>query len=96
MFQPRLLGADVGRVERLTHDVAVRPEIEVELCAHADAREGLHGGPGERLDVDTGCVMAFHDTVSMDVRTIRGIKSMMFGGEGMFLATLTGPATTLD
>lgn len=46
---------------------------------------------GERLDVDTGCVMAFHDTVNMDVRTIGGIKSMMFGGEGMFLATLTGP-----
>ena len=46
---------------------------------------------GERLDVDTGCVMAFHDTVNMDVRAVGGIKSMLFGGEGMFLATLTGP-----
>lgn len=46
---------------------------------------------GERLDVDTGCVVAFHDTVSMDVRMVGGIKSMFFGGEGMFLATLTGP-----
>ncbi|KGI77259.1 TIGR00266 family protein [Oleiagrimonas soli] len=46
---------------------------------------------GERLDVDTGCVVAFHDTVNMDVRTVGGIKSMLFGGEGMFLATLTGP-----
>ena len=46
---------------------------------------------GERLDVDTGCVMAFHDTVSMDVRPVGGIKSMLFGGEGVFLATLTGP-----
>lgn len=48
---------------------------------------------GERLDVDTGCVVAFHDTVSMDVRPVGGIKSMFFGGEGMFLATLTGPGT---
>jgi len=48
---------------------------------------------GERLDVDTGCVVAFHDSVSMDVRAVGGIKSMLFGGEGMFLATLTGPGT---
>ncbi|KRE88519.1 hypothetical protein ASG87_07985 [Frateuria sp. Soil773] len=48
---------------------------------------------GERLDVDTGCVVAFHDTVSMDVKPVGGIKSMLFGGEGMFLATLTGPGT---
>jgi uncharacterized protein (TIGR00266 family) len=46
---------------------------------------------GERLDVDTGCVVAFHHTVDMDVRAIGGIKSMLFGGEGVFLATLTGP-----
>ena len=48
---------------------------------------------GERLDVDTGCVVAFHDTVSMDVKPVGGIKSMLFGGEGVFLATLTGPGT---
>ena len=47
--------------------------------------------PGERLDVDTGCVMAFHDSVQMDVRAVGGIKSMLFGGEGVFLASLTGP-----
>ena len=47
--------------------------------------------PGERLDVDTGCVMAFHAGVDMDVRPVGGIKSMLFGGEGVFLASLTGP-----
>lgn len=46
---------------------------------------------GERLDVDTGCVMAYHASVDMDVRAVGGIKSMLFGGEGVFLATLTGP-----
>ncbi|MCF7223621.1 TIGR00266 family protein [Marilutibacter chinensis] len=46
---------------------------------------------GERLDVDTGCVVAFHDTVQMDITRVGGIKSMLFGGEGVFLARLTGP-----
>lgn len=48
-------------------------------------------GRDERLDVDTGCVVAFHHSVQMDVRPVGGIKSMLFGGEGMFLASLTGP-----
>jgi uncharacterized protein (TIGR00266 family) len=47
--------------------------------------------PGERLDVDTGCVVALTDTVGFDVKPVGGIKSMIFGGEGVFLATLTGP-----
>jgi uncharacterized protein (TIGR00266 family) len=46
---------------------------------------------GERLDVDTGCVVALEQTVNFDVKPVGGIKSMLFGGEGMFLATLTGP-----
>jgi len=46
---------------------------------------------GERIDVDTGCVVGYHASVSMDVRPVGGIKSMFFGGEGVFLATLTGP-----
>ena len=47
--------------------------------------------PGERLDVDTGCVVALTDGVGFDVKPVGGIKSMLFGGEGLFLATLTGP-----
>ncbi|GHH59205.1 AIM24 family protein [[Pseudomonas] boreopolis] len=46
---------------------------------------------GERIDVDTGCVVGYHPTVDMDVRRVAGLKSMFFGGEGVFLATLTGP-----
>ncbi len=46
---------------------------------------------GERIDVDTGCVVAFHDGISMDINRVGGIKSMLFGGEGVFLASLTGP-----
>jgi uncharacterized protein (TIGR00266 family) len=47
--------------------------------------------PGERLDVDTGCVVAMTDGVGFDVKPVGGVKSMLFGGEGLFLATLTGP-----
>jgi uncharacterized protein (TIGR00266 family) len=46
---------------------------------------------GERLDVDTGCVVALTQTVGFDVKPVGGIKSMLFGGEGVFLANLTGP-----
>ena len=46
---------------------------------------------GERIDVDTGCVVAFTGNIEFDVRSVGGIKSMLFGGEGLFLATLTGP-----
>ena len=46
---------------------------------------------GERIDVDTGCVVAYTQSVDMDVKPVGGVKSMIFGGEGVFLATLTGP-----
>ncbi|MCK7594850.1 TIGR00266 family protein [Pseudomarimonas salicorniae] len=46
---------------------------------------------GERIDVDTGCVVAHTQAVDMDVKPVGGVKSMIFGGEGVFLATLTGP-----
>ncbi|QOF85661.1 MULTISPECIES: AIM24 family protein [unclassified Pseudomonas] len=49
--------------------------------------------PGERLDVDTGCLAAMTNEVDFDIRTAGGIKSMLFGGEGMFFGTLTGPGT---
>ncbi|MGH8029853.1 MAG: TIGR00266 family protein [Arenimonas sp.] len=48
-------------------------------------------GAGERIDVDTGCVVAMTQTVNFEVKPVGGVKSMLFGGEGVFLATLTGP-----
>ena len=47
--------------------------------------------PGERLDVDTGCVVAYTDGVNFDIKSVGSVKSMLFGGEGVFMATLTGP-----
>jgi uncharacterized protein (TIGR00266 family) len=47
--------------------------------------------PGEVLHVDTGCVVAFTDGVGFDIRSVGGVKSMLFGGEGVFFAELKGP-----
>ncbi len=47
--------------------------------------------PGEVLEVDTGCVVGFEGTIDFDVQTVSGIKTALFGGEGLFLAVLRGP-----
>ncbi|MFT7487484.1 MAG: hypothetical protein ACI9F9_003345 [Candidatus Paceibacteria bacterium] len=46
---------------------------------------------GEELRVDTGCLVAFHEGVDYDIQRIKGVKSMLFGGEGLFYAVLRGP-----
>ena len=46
---------------------------------------------GETLRVDTGCLVAFNDTIDYDIKFIGGFTNALFGGEGLFLATLTGP-----
>jgi uncharacterized protein (TIGR00266 family) len=46
---------------------------------------------GEVLRVDTGCIVGFQPSVSYDIQFVGGIKSALFGGEGLFFATLQGP-----
>jgi uncharacterized protein (AIM24 family) len=47
--------------------------------------------PGESLRVDTGCVVAFQPSVDFDIQYVGKLKSALFGGEGLFFATLRGP-----
>ncbi|MDP4267768.1 MAG: TIGR00266 family protein [Bacteroidota bacterium] len=47
--------------------------------------------PGELLRVDTGCLVAMTQDVDYDIQMVKGIKSMIFGGEGLFYAALRGP-----
>jgi uncharacterized protein (TIGR00266 family) len=47
--------------------------------------------PGEILRVDTGCLVALQPSVNYDIEMVRGVKSALFGGEGLFFATLRGP-----
>ncbi len=64
----------------------------------------IHGGgnfvefelvAGQSLRVDTGCIVAFEETVRYDIQFVGGFKNALFGGEGLFLATLTGPGHTI-
>jgi len=48
-------------------------------------------GAGELIRVDTGCIVAFQPTVNYEIQYIGKIKSALFGGEGLFFATLRGP-----
>ncbi|MGI8783212.1 MAG: AIM24 family protein [Acidobacteriota bacterium] len=64
----------------------------------------IHGGgdfvhfklaAGEVLQVDTGCIVGFDESVSYDIQFAGGIKTALFGGEGLFLATLRGPGKAI-
>lgn len=60
----------------------------------------IHGGGdfvefdlkhGEKLQIETGSIVAFDESVDYDIQFVGGIKTALFGGEGLFLATLRGP-----
>jgi len=60
----------------------------------------IHGGgdfysvelkENEKIQIDTGCIVGFEETVDYDVEFVKDIKTAIFGGEGIFLATLKGP-----
>jgi uncharacterized protein (TIGR00266 family) len=65
---------------------------------HGDGKAFVHAGGtviertlnNETLRVDTGCVVAFEPQIDFDVQSAGGLRSMIFGGEGLFLATLRG------
>jgi len=66
-----------------------------------DGRAFVHAGgtvikkelANETLRIDTGCLVAFTSGITYDIERIKGLKSMFFGGEGLFLATLEGTGT---
>jgi uncharacterized protein (TIGR00266 family) len=50
---------------------------------------------GQTLRVDTGCIAAFEQSVNYDIEFVGGFKNALFGGEGLFLSTLTGPGKVI-
>lgn len=50
---------------------------------------------GETIRVDTGCLVAFEEQVTYDIQCVGGIVNTLFGGEGIFFATLTGPGRVM-
>lgn len=51
--------------------------------------------PGEVLKVDTGNIVAFEPNMSYEVETVKGIKNIVFGGEGLFLTRIVGPGKVI-
>jgi uncharacterized protein (TIGR00266 family) len=49
--------------------------------------------PGQSLRVDTGCLVAMTSNVNYEIEFVKGIKTALFGGEGLFFATLRGPGS---
>jgi uncharacterized protein (TIGR00266 family) len=66
-----------------------------------DGRVFIHAGGtvikrelnNETLRIDTGCIVAFDPSLDFDIETTGSLKSMVFGGEGLFLATISGTGT---
>ena len=48
-------------------------------------------GPGQTIQVDPGHIALFEPTVSYDIQRVKGVANILFSGEGLFLAKLTGP-----
>jgi len=83
-FGVGLFGGEGFILERLTGDG---------WCfLHAGgAHEERTLAPGETLRVDTGCIVALQPSVNYDIQFVGGLKTALFGGEGLFFATLRGP-----
>jgi uncharacterized protein (AIM24 family) len=47
--------------------------------------------PGEVFKISSGCLVAFESSVEFDVEMMKGVKNVLFGGEGLFVTTLQGP-----
>lgn len=71
-------------MQKLTGNGIAFAEVDGELVEYTLA-------PGEQLVVDTGYVMGFELSVSMNIQQVKGLKNMVLGGEGLFNTILTGP-----
>ncbi len=73
-----------------------RIEGDGQAFLHASgAMHEIHLAPGETLRVDTGCLVAMDEQVEYDIQMVPGIKTALFGGEGLFFAALRGPGRVL-
>lgn len=83
-FGVGLFGGEGFVLQRLAGNGTVFIEIDGSLVERVLA-------PGQTIKVDTGNVAAFEESVNYQTEMVKGFKNILFGGEGLFLATLTGP-----
>jgi uncharacterized protein (AIM24 family) len=74
-----------------TRNSSVSDDVDFEIKGQELQFVEIELDPGEELHVDTGCVAAFTSGIDFDVTKAGSIKSMIFGGEGVFFARLRGP-----
>lgn len=79
-----LLGGEGFILQKFTGNGMLFLEIDGEVIEH-DLKDG------EKLFVDQGHLAAMEESVKFDIERVKGAKNILFGGEGLFLATLTGP-----
>lgn len=79
-----LFGGDGFRLQRISGYGRFWAELGGEIIAHDLA-------PGEQIDVHPGHVGMFEESVQFDITMLPGIRNKLFGGDGLFLARLTGP-----
>ena len=89
-FQKKLgkgfFGGEGFIMQRISGDGLVFVEIDG-ACIKKELQ------PGEKLIVDTGFIAAYTGSCSIDVQTVKGVKNVLFGGEGLFNTVVTGPGT---
>lgn len=83
-FWAGLLGGEGFILQKFTGNGSILAEIDGSVVE-------MELQPGEQIKVETGHVALFESTVSYDVESVSGFKNVLFGGQGLFLTTLTGP-----
>ncbi|MCA9912617.1 MAG: AIM24 family protein, partial [Anaerolineae bacterium] len=79
-----LIGGEGFILQKLTGPGTAFVEIAGELRTYTLQ-------PGQTMKVDTGHIAMYEPTVNYDIQMVKGVSNVLFGGEGLFLATLTGP-----
>ena len=87
-FKKKLSAGLFGGEGFILQDISGKGTVFLEIDGDKVVKELA---PGEVIKVDTGNVVAFEKTVQYEVETVKGIKNIFFGGEGLFLTKLTGP-----
>jgi uncharacterized protein (AIM24 family) len=83
-FWAGLLGGEGFILQKFTGQGTLLAEIDGSLVE-------LDLAEGEQIKVETGHVALFESTITYDVESVSGFKNILFGGQGLFLTTLTGP-----
>jgi uncharacterized protein (TIGR00266 family) len=91
-FQKRLGAAFFGGEGFILEKLSGKGTVFVHACG--DFVE-FDLKPEQVLKVDTGSVVGWDETVSFDIERVKGVKTMFFGGEGIFLTTLKGPGKAI-